>query len=68
MVDDVEDGEVKESEEENEQGKSNCDNKRRIYERDFLLSLQFLEQCKQRPLNLGNAAYIRKVQIAVIQL
>ena len=33
------------------------------YERDFLLSLQFLEQCKQRPPNLMNAEYIRKVSI-----
>ena len=37
---------------------------RRIrYERDFLLSLQFLEQCKKRPPNLMNAEYIRKVSI-----
>ena len=33
------------------------------YGRDFLLSLQFLEQCKQRPPNLVNAEYIRKVYI-----
>ena len=35
------------------------------YGRDFLLSLQFLEQCKQRPPNLVNAEYIRKVYISV---
>jgi len=31
------------------------------YSRDFLLSLQFLDQCKQRHPNLKNAEYIRKV-------
>ena len=35
--------------------------KRYMYKRDFLLSLQFLEQCRQRPPNLMNAEYIRKV-------
>ena len=39
------------------------DGRQRRYERDFLLSLQFLEQCKQRPPNLMNAEYIRKVSI-----
>ena len=35
------------------------------YGRDFLLSLQFLEKCKQRPQNRVNAEYIRKVYMYV---
>ena len=33
------------------------------YERNFLLSLKFLEQCKQRPPNLMNVEHIGKVSI-----
>ena len=39
------------------------DSRQRRCDRGFLLSLQFLEQCKQRPPNLMNAEYIRKVSI-----
>ena len=54
LVDDkLEDGEIV----------SEDDDGRLTYGRDFLLSLQFLEQCKQRPPNLMNAEYIRKVYI-----
>jgi len=48
--DDVEEGEIVDDEDDSKQ-----------YSRDFLLSLQFLDQCKQRPPNLQNAEYIRKV-------
>jgi len=41
----------------------NEDGRQKRYERDFLLSLQFLEQCKKRPPNLMNAEYIRKVLV-----
>ena len=55
--DKAEEEEEEEEEEEDESG----DGRQRRYERDFFLSLQFLEQCKQRPPNLMNAEYIRKV-------
>ena len=42
---------------------SEDDGGRKRYGRDFLLSLQFLEYCRQRPPNLVNAEYIRKVCI-----
>ena len=43
------------------------DGGRKRYGRDFLLSLQFLEQCKQRPPNLDmNAEYIKMVYICVV--
>ena len=61
--DNKDDDEEEEEEEEDgeEEGEELEDDRRRRYERDFLLSLQFLEQCKQRPPNLMNAKYIRKV-------
>ena len=37
------------------------DGRSKRYEREFLLSLQFLDQCKRRPANLVNAEYIKKV-------
>ena len=51
--DEIEEGEIVEDDAQ--------DGRQRRYEREFLLSLQFLEQCKQRPPNLINAEYIRKV-------
>ena len=57
MVDD----EPKEGELEDEETDSEDDGGSKTYGRDFLLSLQFLEQSKQRPPNLRNAEYIRKV-------
>ena len=56
-----EEEEGEEEEEEGEEEDESEDGRQRRYERDFLLSLQFLEQCKQRPPNLMNAEYIRKV-------
>ena len=56
---DLEEGELEEGEEEEEELEDG--RQRRRYDRGFLLSLQFLEQCKQRPANLMNAEYIRKV-------
>ena len=71
--DEPQDGEDKtESDNEMEEGEldddedddyENEDGRQKRYERDFLLSLQFLEQCKKRPPNLMNAEYIRKVLI-----
>ena len=56
--DDDDDQEVEEEELED-------DSRQRRYERDFLLSLQFLEQCRLRPPNLINAEYIRRVCLLV---
>jgi len=54
--DDLEEGEI-------------ADDDRKQYSRDFLLSLQFLDQCKQRPPNLDqNAEYIRKVLVMLVCL
>ena len=55
---DLEEGELEEGEEGEEELE---DGRQKRYDRGFLLSLQFLEQCKQRPANLMNAEYIRKV-------
>ena len=52
---------VDEDEGEDEEKEFDDDGRQRRYKRDFLLSLQFLEQCRQRPPNLMNAEYIRKV-------
>ena len=53
--------ELEEGEQEDREIDSEDDGQPKIYGRDFLLSLEFLEQCKQRPSNLINAEYIRKV-------
>jgi len=53
--DDLEEGEI-------------VDDDSKQYSRDFLLSLQFLDQCKQRPPNLQNAEYIRKVLVMLMCL
>ena len=60
LVDDepLEEGELEDGETDSED-----DSGSKTYGRDFLLSLQFLEQCKQRPANLMNAEYIRKVYL-----
>ena len=55
--------EMTESDTEIEEGDEDEDGIPRRYHRDFLLSLQFLEQCKQRPPNLMDGEYIRKVLI-----
>ena len=51
-----------------EEGEIVDDDDSKQYSRDFLLSLQFLDQCKQRPPNLQNAEYIRKVLVMLICL
>ena len=64
LVEEEEEAEAEKDEEEEdgeEEEDELEDDRQRRYERDFLLSLQFLEQCKQRPPNLMNAEYIRKV-------
>jgi len=52
--DDLEEGEI-------------VDDDSKQYSRDFLLSLQFLDQCKQRPPNIQNAEYM-KVLVMLICL
>ena len=61
--DEQEEDEQEEDELEDGELHSEDDGQSKTYGRDFLLSLQFLEQCKQRPSNLMNAEYIRKVYI-----
>ena len=53
--DDREEGEIDDDDDDDD------DDSSKQYSRNFLLSLQFLDQCKQRPPNLQNAEYIRKV-------
>ena len=62
-ADELVDDEPEEGELEDEETDSADDGGSKVYGRDFLLSLQFLEQLKQRPPNLMNVEYIRKVCI-----
>ena len=50
-----------------EEGEIVDDDDSKQYSRDFLLSLQFLDQCKQRPPNIQNAEYM-KVLVMLICL